>query len=90
MSLVHVSEEILHAQQGAGRAPGSVELIAVSKVQPNDRVLAVLQEGHRVFGENRVQEAEGKWPEFQNIPRCQSAPAWTAAIQQSPSSHTPV
>jgi len=65
MSLVHVSEEILKAQQDAGRAPGSVELIAVSKVQPNDRVLAVLQEGHRVFGENRVQEAEGKWPEFQ-------------------------
>ena len=65
MSLFHVSEEILQAQQVAGRAPGSVELIAVSKVQPIDRVLAVLQQGHRVFGENRVQEAEGKWPEFQ-------------------------
>jgi len=65
MSLFHVSEEILQAQQDAGRASGSVELIAVSKVQPNDRVLAVLQQGHRVFGENRVQEAEGKWPEFQ-------------------------
>jgi len=65
MSLFQVSEEILQAQQDAGRAPGSVELIAVSKVQPNDRVLAVLQQGHRVFGENRVQEAEGKWPEFQ-------------------------
>jgi pyridoxal phosphate enzyme (YggS family) len=39
-------------------------LIAVSKVQPNDRVAAVLAAGHRVFGENRVQEAAGKWPEF--------------------------
>ena len=67
MSLLHVSEEILQAQQDAGRAAASVELIAVSKVQPNDRVLAVLKEGHRVFGENRVQEAEGKWPEFQKI-----------------------
>ncbi|CAG0910679.1 unnamed protein product [Cyprideis torosa] len=40
-------------------------MIAVSKVQPLDRVEAVLQEGHRLFGENRVQEAAGKWPEFQ-------------------------
>jgi pyridoxal phosphate enzyme (YggS family) len=38
-----------------------VHLIAVSKVQPEDRVLAVLAQGHRVFGENRVQEAEGRW-----------------------------
>ena len=91
MSLFHVSEEILQAQQDAGRASGSVELIAVSKVQPNDRVLAVLQQGHRVFGENRVQEAEGKWPEFQkNIPRCKGASARTAAIEQSPGSHAPV
>ena len=50
--------------RAAGRAPGSVELIAVSKIQPNERVEAVLEEGHRVFGENRVQEAAGKWPEF--------------------------
>ena len=39
-------------------------LIAVSKVQPNERVAAVLDQGHRVFGENRVQEAAGKWPDF--------------------------
>ncbi len=55
---------IAAAETAAGRAPGSVELIAVSKVQPNERVEAVLEEGHRVFGENRVQEAAGKWPEF--------------------------
>jgi pyridoxal phosphate enzyme (YggS family) len=41
-----------------------VTLIAVSKVQPADRVEAVLREGHRVFGENRVQEAQGRWPDF--------------------------
>ena len=57
MSLFHVSEEILQAQLDAGRASGSVELIAVSKVQHNDRVVAVLQQGHRVCGENRGQEA---------------------------------
>jgi len=49
----------------AGRALGDVELIAVSKVQPEDRVAAVLDQGHRVFGENRVQEAAGRWPSFQ-------------------------
>jgi uncharacterized pyridoxal phosphate-containing UPF0001 family protein len=43
-----------------------VTLIAVSKVQPPERVEAVLREGHRVFGENRVQEAQGRWPDFQD------------------------
>ena len=66
MSLIQVSAEISLAERASDRAEGSVELIAVSKVQPNDRVLAVLNQGHRVFGENRVQEAEGKWPEFKS------------------------
>src|SRR5690606_1190058 len=50
------------AEADAGRPAGSVTLIAVSKVQPLDRVEAVLAEGHRVFGENYVQEAAAKWP----------------------------
>ena len=66
MSLFQVSAEISLAERASDRAEGSVELIAVSKVQPNERVLAVLNQGHRVFGENRVQEAEGKWPEFKS------------------------
>ena len=66
MSLTHVSAEISQAERASSRAEGAVELIAVSKVQPNERVLAVLNQGHRVFGENRVQEAEGKWPEFKS------------------------
>ncbi len=64
MSLSEIKSRIAAAEAAAGRAPGSVELIAVSKVQPNERVEAVLQEGQRVFGENRVQEAAGKWPAF--------------------------
>ena len=64
MPLSEIRDRIAAAEARAGRAPGSVRLIAVSKVQPLDRVEAVLQEGHRLFGENRVQEAEGKWPEF--------------------------
>lgn len=64
MSLSEIKARIAKACADAGRAADSVTLIAVSKVQPNERVAAVLDEGHRVFGENRVQEAAGKWPEF--------------------------
>ncbi|MCW1956199.1 MAG: YggS family pyridoxal phosphate-dependent enzyme [Roseobacter sp.] len=64
MSLSEISARIVKAEAKAGRAPGSVKLIAVSKVQPDARVEAVLKEGHRLFGENRVQEASGKWPAF--------------------------
>lgn len=49
--------------QKLGRA--QPKLIAVSKMQPNENVEAVLQAGHKTFGENRVQEAESKWPDFE-------------------------
>ncbi|WP_170479237.1 YggS family pyridoxal phosphate-dependent enzyme [Ruegeria arenilitoris] len=62
MSLQDIKTRIANAETAAGRPQGSVKLIAVSKVQPNERVEAVLQQGHRCFGENRVQEAAGKWP----------------------------
>lgn len=64
MGLSDIRERIAKAEAEAGRPEGSVTLIAVSKVQPLERVVAVLEEGHRVFGENRVQEAQGKWPEL--------------------------
>lgn len=64
MGLQEISERVTQAETAADREAGSVKLIAVSKVQPNDRVKAVLEQGHRCFGENRVQEAAGKWPDF--------------------------
>lgn len=64
MSLQDIRTRIAKAAEKAGRAADSVHLIAVSKVQPLDRVEHVLDEGHRVFGENRVQEAAGKWPDL--------------------------
>jgi pyridoxal phosphate enzyme (YggS family) len=64
MALTDIRKAIAKAEAAAGRAPGSVRLIAVSKVQPLERVEAVLEAGHRLFGENRVQEAAGKWPDF--------------------------
>lgn len=65
MGLSQIRERVAKAEEDAGRPAGSVKLIAVSKVQPLERVEAVLEEGHRIFGENRVQEAAGKWPDFQ-------------------------
>jgi PLP dependent protein len=64
MGLADIAERMRAAEAAAGRAAGSVTLIAVSKVQPLARVEAVLAEGHRVFGENYVQEAAGKWPDL--------------------------
>ncbi|MBT8459513.1 MAG: YggS family pyridoxal phosphate-dependent enzyme, partial [Boseongicola sp.] len=64
MSLQDILSRVNKACLAAGRPEGAASLIAVSKVQPNERVEAVLQEGHRIFGENRVQEAQGKWPDF--------------------------
>jgi hypothetical protein len=56
-----IRDRLRAAEVAAARTPGSVALIAVSKVQPEDRVRAVLAAGHRRFGENRVQEAQGRW-----------------------------
>lgn len=64
MGLAEIKARVASEAERVGRAPESVTLIAVSKVQPNERVASVLEEGHRVFGENKVQEAAGKWPAF--------------------------
>ncbi len=64
MALLDIQQRIAVATKKADRAEASVKLVAVSKVQPNERVAEVLQQGHRLFGENRVQEAAGKWPDF--------------------------
>ena len=62
MSLADILSRVRAAERLAGRPEGSVKVIAVSKVQPLERVEAVLAEGHRIFGENYVQEAQAKWP----------------------------
>lgn len=50
------------AARSAGRDPSDVTLVAISKYQPAEAVRAALEAGHRDFGENRIQEAEEKWP----------------------------
>ena len=64
MALAEILARVRAAELAAGRLPGSVTLIAVSKVQPLERVIATLDDGQRVFGENYVQEAAGKWPDL--------------------------
>lgn len=56
-----VLARIAAATRAAGRDPRTVALTAVSKTQPDDRIDAMLATGQRVFGENRVQEAQTRW-----------------------------
>jgi pyridoxal phosphate enzyme (YggS family) len=56
-----VLARIAAAAKSAGRDPSAIVLTAVSKQQPDDRIDAMLATGHRVYGENRVQEAETRW-----------------------------
>jgi PLP dependent protein len=62
--LAAARSRIAEAAKSAGRAPGSVTLVAVAKTQPADIVRQALAAGQRVFGENRVQEAEEKYPDL--------------------------
>jgi PLP dependent protein len=63
-NLAAVRERIAAAAREAGRAPESVSLVAVSKTHHAATVREALVIGHRVFGENRVQEAQAKYPEL--------------------------
>jgi len=56
-----VLDRIAAAAREAGRDPADVTLVAVSKQQPDERIEAMLAAGQRVFGENRVQEAQERW-----------------------------
>ena len=60
--LAAVMGRIGAAAEAAGRDAASVRLVAVSKLQPEARIAGALEAGHRLFGENRVQEAEERWP----------------------------
>lgn len=60
--LAAINARIAGACAIARRAPGDVSLIAVSKTKPVEAIVPLIEEGHRAFGENRVQEAQEKWP----------------------------
>ena len=62
MSIHDIKSKVVDAELKYNRPPNSTSLIAVSKLQPDERVVAVLEAGHQEFGENYVQEATAKWP----------------------------
>lgn len=66
MSLDDIKIKVYKEEQELGLPRSTTKVIAVSKLQPDERVEGVLKLGHRIFGENRVQEATRKWPEFKN------------------------
>src|SRR5690606_16206842 len=61
-NLREVERRIRQAEKEAGRPSGSVTLVAVTKTFGPEVIRPVLEAGHRIFGENRVQEAAAKWP----------------------------
>lgn len=61
-NLAAVRQSIAAAAKSAGRCAADVTLVAISKIHGEDRILPALEAGHRIFGENRVQEAAAKWP----------------------------
>jgi len=61
-SLSAVKGRIAEATAAAGRRPGAVELVAISKTKPAEAIRAAIAAGQRLFGENRIQEVEAKWP----------------------------
>ena len=85
--LAEIKRRIADAAGKAGRQPDDVTLIAVSKVQPDDRIDAVLAEGQRTFGENRVQEADGRWasrrPDFPDLDLHLIGPLQTNKVRQA-------
>ena len=62
--LEDINSRILRAAHRIGSPPSTPTLVCVSKTFNRDDIVPVLEAGHRVFGENRVQEAEGKWPQL--------------------------
>ena len=60
-NLAQIQARIAEACRAADRDPEQIALVGVTKVQPSERVAAALAAGHRLFGENRVQEAKSRW-----------------------------
>jgi pyridoxal phosphate enzyme (YggS family) len=63
-SLADIQARIAQSARIAQRKPDAITLIAISKTKPADAILPLIAAGQRVFGENRVQEAQAKWPEI--------------------------
>ena len=65
--LAAVREKLARAAAFAGRESDAIELIAISKTHPAEAILPLIEAGQRSFGENRVQEAQAKWPALEQV-----------------------
>ncbi|VAW02512.1 UPF0001 protein YggS [hydrothermal vent metagenome] len=63
-SLSDLQQKIAKAAKISGRKSADISLVAISKTRSADEIRPLLKSGHRIFGENRVQEAQQKWPEL--------------------------
>ena len=82
-----VRARIARSEQDAGRLAGSVQLVCVTKTKSADDILPALEAGEQVFGENRVQEAQKKWPDlrrrFPNIELHLIGPLQTNKVREA-------
>jgi pyridoxal phosphate enzyme (YggS family) len=87
MTLEIIKSRLKTACAVANRDPQTVTLIAVSKIQPLDRLRAVLAQGHKIYGENYVQESAAKWPdlraEFGDVQVHMIGPLQTNKVKQA-------
>lgn len=65
-NIVAIKANIEKAARAHGHDPAAVDLIAVSKQQPREKIIEALEAGQRIFGENRVQEAQGRWTDLKH------------------------
>ena len=66
-NLADIESSIKHAETTTGKKLGSVRLVAISKTQPKETTRLLLDLGHRIFGENQIQEAIDKWPDLRKV-----------------------
>jgi pyridoxal phosphate enzyme (YggS family) len=86
-NLMKIKEKISNAAKAANRAENDINLVAVSKIHGEETIRPVLEAGHTLFGENRVQEAAQKWPalkeEFPGIELHLIGPLQTNKVRQA-------
>ncbi len=86
-NLMKIKEKISKAAKASNRAENDINLVAVSKIHVEETIRPVLEAGHRLFGENRVQEAAQKWPalkaEFPDIKLHLIGPLQTNKVRQA-------
>lgn len=66
-SLARIEARLKAALAGAGRPADACAIVAVSKTHAAPQISTILEAGHRIFAENRVQEAQGKWPALKAV-----------------------